>query len=141
MAVSNPLLNAPSRTFPLTPDPLPGYQVYKTSATGLGPLAWAWYDDTGNSFRPQLEQDSAALFSANEKGWFMSAGTENWFSRPEPNEALFYAYRITGEQRWRDYAWENWMAMNRTARTKEAFAAVNNVDVRGGGSMSDNLDS
>ncbi|USW49020.1 Putative glycoside hydrolase family 47, six-hairpin glycosidase-like superfamily [Septoria linicola] len=117
------------------------YHLYNTTTTGLGPLAWAWFDKDGNTFDRESQNDAAALRSAAARGYFIPAGVENWFSRPEPLESVFYAYRITGDHRWADANWNIFRAINETARTAQAFAAVNNVDMQYGGAMSDNLDS
>lgn len=117
------------------------HQTYNTTATGLGPLAWVWFNEQNRAFDPTDENDAAARKSASRRGFFIPPRLENWFSRPEPLESIFYAYRITGEERWKDYAWEVFGAIEKTARNKIAYAAVNNVDIREGGSMSNNLDS
>lgn len=140
------------------------YHLYQTTTTGLGPLAWAWFNSSGQTFDKQSENDGAALRSAAARGYFIPASLENWFSRPEPLESVFYAYRLTGDQQWADANWKIFQAINTTARTPEAFAAVNNVDMPYGtyftfncalrfmttnwddflllgGAMSDNLDS
>ena len=105
------------------------YYLYQTTTTGLGPLAWAWFNSTGQSYDVESENDGAALRSAAARGYFIPPGTENWFSRPEPLESVFYAYRITGDQQWADANWKIFQAINETARTPKAFAAVNNVDM------------
>lgn len=66
---------------------------------------------------------------------------EEYASFPESIESLFYSYRITGEERFQEYAWEVFLAINETARTNVAFATVNNVNMPYGGSMSNALDS
>lgn len=117
------------------------HHMYNTSTTGLGPLAWGWFNEQGGAFDPNDVNSAAFQRSQAARGYFLPAGAENWFSRPEPIESLFYAHRITGDPRWAGYAWEVFQAMNMASRTKIAFAAVNNVDMPFGGSMSDNLDS
>ncbi|KAF7188555.1 putative mannosyl-oligosaccharide alpha-1,2-mannosidase [Pseudocercospora fuligena] len=117
------------------------HHTYNTSTTGLGPLAFAWFNEKGGAFDPTDVNDTAFQKSQAARGYFLPAGVENWFSRPEPIESLFYAHRITGDPRWAEYAWTVFKAMNTTSRTNIAWAAVNNVDMPYGGSMSDALDS
>ncbi|KAK4503868.1 hypothetical protein PRZ48_004783 [Zasmidium cellare] len=117
------------------------HQTYNTTTTGLGPLAWAWFNSSGQAYNPASENDAAALKSASKRGFWIPARVENWFSRPEPIESIWYAHRITGDPRWAEYNWEIFKAINETSRNRLAFAAVNNVDMPGGGSMSDALDS
>jgi mannosyl-oligosaccharide alpha-1,2-mannosidase len=47
--------------------------------------------------------------------------------RPEYVESLFYAYRITGEERYRDWAWQAFVAMQDHCRTEWTFAGVADV--------------
>jgi len=42
-------------------------------------------------------------------------------------ESLFYAYRVTGEERYRDWAWQAFMAMQDHCHTKWSFAGVADV--------------
>lgn len=85
--------------------------------------------------------DSASRAWAEEHGYFIEYGDEVWASFPESIESWFYAYRITGDQRWADYVWEVFLAINSTARNSVAFATVNNVNMPFGGSQSNSLDS
>jgi mannosyl-oligosaccharide alpha-1,2-mannosidase len=52
---------------------------------------------------------------------------------------MFYAYRLTGDSRWQDYAWEAFEAMlNDTRRSpSETFANLNNVTQPLGGTLND----
>lgn len=43
-------------------------------------------------------------------------------------ESLFYAWRATGEQIWRDYAWEAYLHMKESAGTDTAWAGIVNVN-------------
>lgn len=115
--------------------------LYNSTTTGLGPLAFVWISEQGEAYDPTDLNDAAYLRSQQARGYYLPEGLEDWFSRPEPIESLFYGYRITGDERWSQYAWEVFQAINTTARTPKAFAAVNNVDMPYGGSMSDSLDS
>ncbi|CAK3738419.1 glycoside hydrolase family 47 [Lecanosticta acicola] len=117
------------------------HQTYNTTATGLGPLAWGWFNEADQAYIRYYENDAAKRKSAQRRGFYTPPRLENWFSRPEPVESLWYAHRITGEARWAAYAWEVFQAVEATAKTEIAFAAVNDVDIRDGGSMSNNLDS
>ncbi|KAF4447173.1 alpha-mannosidase 1a [Fusarium albosuccineum] len=47
--------------------------------------------------------------------------------RPEAIESIFVLYRITGNQEFRDIAWNMWTSIKTAAETKEAFAAVEDV--------------
>ncbi|KAK5741670.1 hypothetical protein LTR17_003876 [Elasticomyces elasticus] len=117
------------------------HQTYNTTLTGLGPIQWGWYNGSNQAYDPQDDVDAAERKWAAKYGYFMHDGTENWASRPEPTESLYYAYRITGDQRWAEYAWQNFLAINETARNVNGFATINNVNMPFGGSMLNGLDS
>ncbi|PHH62324.1 hypothetical protein CDD81_7244 [Ophiocordyceps australis] len=57
--------------------------------------------------------------------------------RPEAIESVFYMWRITGDQVWREAAWRMWEAVVRETETETAFAAVSDVTTR----SSDKIDS
>ncbi|KAK5118847.1 hypothetical protein LTR62_000056 [Meristemomyces frigidus] len=117
------------------------HQEYNTTLTGLGPIEWQWYNASNLAYDPLRDNDAAARKWAAKYGYFIPDGDEGWSSRPEPTESLFYAHRITGDARWAEYGWQVFQAVNSTARNDIAFAAVNNVNMPFGGSMSNNLDS
>lgn len=111
--------------------------------TGLGPLYWGWYDETTNTFppSPDVDVDNGYRRNAAVNGEFIANGNEEWASFPESLESWFYAYRITGDSRWADYAWDMFLAINDTARNSVAFATVDNVNMPFGESQSNSLDS
>lgn len=119
------------------------HQTYNTTVTGLGPFYWGWYNasDDSQSYYTDENVDAAARKWADEDGFFVFQGDEGWSSFPEAIESWFYAYRITGEERWADYVWEVFLAINETARNDVAFASVGNANMPFGGSQSNSLDS
>ncbi|KAG1051668.1 hypothetical protein G6F43_006138 [Rhizopus delemar] len=55
-------------------------------------------------------------------------GDERYLLRPETIESLFILYRITGDQKYQEYGWEIFQAIEKWCKTKSAFAAIQNVD-------------
>ncbi|KAI9250621.1 glycoside hydrolase [Sporodiniella umbellata] len=55
-------------------------------------------------------------------------GDERYLLRPETLESLFILYRMTGEQRYQEYGWEIFRAIERWCKTESAFAAIEDVD-------------
>ena len=47
--------------------------------------------------------------------------------RPEAIESIFYTYRFTGDNKYRDYNWDIFLALNKTARFTNGFGHVMNV--------------
>lgn len=68
---------------------------------------------------------------------FLSSGADfvngpgYYILRPETMEALFYLWRFTKDQKWRDYAWNIFRAINRWCRVSTGgFAGLKEVNVR-----------
>lgn len=117
------------------------HQTYNTTLTGLGPISWAWYNSSNLAYNPLDDNDSAERKLAAKYGYFIPFGDENYESRPESIESIFYAHRITGDSRWAEYNWEIFQAINNTMRNNIAFATINNVNMPFGGSEANSLDS
>lgn len=59
---------------------------------------------------------------------FKSVHLKGYALRPEAIESVFYMWRITGDEVWRDTAWEMFVAIRRLTETKSgANSAVNDV--------------
>jgi mannosyl-oligosaccharide alpha-1,2-mannosidase len=52
--------------------------------------------------------------------------------RPEAIESVFYMWRITGDQAWRDAAWRMWEAIMKETETEIAFASIEDVTQKEG---------
>lgn len=71
---------------------------------------------------------------------FASVHGKDYMLRPEAVESLFYMWRTTGEEVWRDMAWEMFVAIRRLTATAEgAFSAVRDV-TRGESLLSDSME-
>ncbi|KAL6878745.1 seven-hairpin glycosidase [Trichoderma novae-zelandiae] len=60
---------------------------------------------------------------------FLNVKSKHYLLRPEAIESVFYMWRITGDQVWRDTAWRMWENIVREAETELAFAIVEDVTV------------
>lgn len=69
---------------------------------------------------------------------FTSISDTRYILRPEAIESVFVLYRITGDKRWQEIAWEMWEAIQKTTQTKLANAALADVTTE---EMPDQLDS
>lgn len=56
-------------------------------------------------------------------------------------ESFYYAYRATGDQQYRDWAWNAFVAINSTARVGSGFAELQDVNAADGGGFNDFQDS
>jgi mannosyl-oligosaccharide alpha-1,2-mannosidase len=49
--------------------------------------------------------------------------------RPETIESIFYMYRLTKDEKYRDWAWEIMQNIEETCRTDTGYAGIKNVNV------------
>lgn len=103
------------------------YYVYNHTASGLGPSQWNWTE--------VYDAD------ARQRGFVVDGSAYNAY--PETVESIFYAWRITGDTKYRDMnaqIWNNLQAItpNKYKSTK-VYATLEDVDDPG--SISGNLQS
>ncbi|KAL4810669.1 glycoside hydrolase [Aspergillus unguis] len=55
---------------------------------------------------------------------------KHFLLRPEALESVFYLWRITGDEKYREAAWEMYVAIEAATRTKYANAAVRDITVK-----------
>ncbi|QDS78129.1 hypothetical protein FKW77_004462 [Venturia effusa] len=82
---------------------------------------------------------------ANQSAFYEKNGfwvTNGYYDlRPEVIESYYYAYRITGDTKYQEWAWEAFLAINKTARTPNGFSSFTSVDTPGGGKYGNNQES
>ena len=84
-----------------------------------------------------MPADQLALY---ERAGFWITNS-NYILRPEVLESFYYAYRATGDQKYRDWAWEGYLNINRTCRAGSGYAEIEDVDAVDGGGFLDLQDS
>ncbi|OHS94442.1 Mannosyl-oligosaccharide 1,2-alpha-mannosidase MNS2 [Tritrichomonas foetus] len=57
-----------------------------------------------------------------------SLQNDQYMLRPETVESIFYMYRFTGEQQYRDIAWDFFKGINTSCRVKNGFVTVRGLD-------------
>ncbi|KND87058.1 Mannosyl-oligosaccharide alpha-1,2-mannosidase [Tolypocladium ophioglossoides CBS 100239] len=62
-------------------------------------------------------------------GGFVRVRDARYLLRPEAVESVFYMWRVTGDQVWRDAAWRMWEGIVSETETELAFASVEDVRV------------
>ncbi|KAH8593366.1 glycoside hydrolase [Bisporella sp. PMI_857] len=110
--------------------------TYASTATGIGPEVFRWVEKdtpTNSKANPPPPANQVEFFN---KAGFWSTGS-NYVLRPETIESYYYAYRATGDQKYRDWAWDAFIAINSTARTASGFANLDDVTKPGGGGLGD----
>ncbi|CAG8240687.1 unnamed protein product [Penicillium salamii] len=104
--------------------------TYNQTLTGIGPDAWGWDPK-------RVPSDQKAFYE--KAGFYINSGAYDL--RPEVLESFYYAYRITGNEIYRDWVWNGFKAINATCRTGSGFDAMSDVNKLGGGSHYDNQES
>ncbi|PLN80649.1 mannosyl-oligosaccharide alpha-1,2-mannosidase 1B [Aspergillus taichungensis] len=104
--------------------------TYNETLTGIGPEQFGW---------------DAKKVPANQKELYERAGfyvvSGAYILRPEVMESFYYAWRLTGEEKYRDWVWKAFESINRYCRTKSGFAGLKNVNAANGGGHDDNQES
>ena len=83
------------------------YESYRRTATHIGPEAFYF-----------TEREEAVALNNFEKYYIL---------RPEVVESYFYLWRLTKDQRFRDYAWSATQAIARHCRTADGFSGIRNT--------------
>jgi mannosyl-oligosaccharide alpha-1,2-mannosidase len=101
------------------------HHAYSSTPSGIGPESWSWTPKFGSEspvYTPQTERQEREL---SDYGFW--ASDPRYKGRPEYMESLFYAYRITGQQRYRDWAWEAFSAMEKWCKAPFGYAQLADV--------------
>lgn len=98
---------------------------YASTPTKIGPEIWSWtpkfsYEEP--HFAPTTERQKDEW----EKSGIWSQKPA-YKGRPEYVESLFYAWRITGERRYRDWAWEAFAAIDEHCKAPYGYAQLADV--------------
>lgn len=97
--------------------------VYNATQTGLGGEFVTWDTNCEAS-----ETDSCG----SKNSIRISDG--RFRLRPEVLETWYYAYRATKDEKYRDWSWAAFEAINRYCRTETGFSSLTDVDAAEGGS-------
>lgn len=98
------------------------HHTYNSTKTGLGPEGFAWNPS-------EVPPDQKDFYEKN--GYYITNGI--YILRPEVIESYYYAYRVTGNEIYRDWAWDAFVSMNKTCRAEKGFTSISDVNAPGGG--------
>lgn len=107
------------------------HMTYTATASGIGPERFGWDE----SLVPHSQKE---FFKQN--GFYYGGQTE-YQLRPEVIESYYHAYVVTKDNRYREWAWDAFLAINRTCRTPNGFATIRDVTVADGGGKDDKQES
>ncbi|RMZ66498.1 mannosyl-oligosaccharide alpha-12-mannosidase 1B [Pyrenophora seminiperda CCB06] len=100
------------------------HETYISTATGIGPEIFSWNTSA-------LPANQSAFF--NHSGFYIS--DPNYQLRPEVIESFYYAYRATSDTKYQDWAWDAFLAINKTTRVGSGYSSISDVNAVGGGSF------
>jgi len=83
------------------------YMMYQGTATKLGP-------------------ENANFMGSGEHG--ISTNIASYHLRPETVESIFYLWRVTNETKYRDWAWQIFIALEKHCRMKHGYSGIRNVE-------------
>ncbi|KAF7585273.1 maturation of Asn-linked oligosaccharides protein [Aspergillus hancockii] len=106
------------------------HETYNQTLTGIGPESFGW--DPKSVPAAQMELYERAGFYVNSGAYIL---------RPEVIESFYYAYRVTGQEIYREWVWKAFEAINKYCRTSSGFAGLTNVNAVNGGDRYDNQES
>ncbi|KAJ4390370.1 Mannosyl-oligosaccharide alpha-1,2-mannosidase 1B [Neurospora sp. IMI 360204] len=109
-------------------------ETYSSTATGIGPELFSWQD----SRTPLNASNNPGPSTAEQKAFYAKNGfwitNGQYVLRPEVIESMYYAWRATKDEKYREWAWAAFQAINATTRAGSGYSAVEDVNKAGGGS-------
>ncbi|KAM0459724.1 hypothetical protein ACHAPV_005438 [Trichoderma viride] len=112
------------------------FDTYNQTASGIGPEGFQWVD-SANSSSSQPPSSDAGFY--NTAGFWVTA--PYYILRPETLESIYYSYRITGDSKYQDIAWDAISAILSKCRAGSAYSSINDVTQANGGGASDDMES
>lgn len=106
------------------------HNTYISTATRIGPEIFAW-DPNG------VPANQRAFYQKN--GFYITNSIYDL--RPEVVESYYYAYQFTRDPKYQDWAWDAFLAINKTCRVGSGFSQINDVNAPGGGGAANNQES
>ena len=102
------------------------HHIHASSPSGLAPDRWSW--------TPAAQDRGEAVFTPTTRRAQRQWELRGWWAvdelgglRPEYLESLFHAFRITGQPRYRAWAWESLQAIFSRCSAQHGFAPVKDV--------------
>jgi mannosyl-oligosaccharide alpha-1,2-mannosidase len=114
--------------------------AYKSSPLGIMPEWFKLFTCPSHAPCPWDAEKWSAEAQPGRPPGFIEISDPRYILRPEAIESVFYLYRITGEQKYQDAAWEMWQAIDRVTKTNFANAALKDITKVDGG-LEDSMES
>jgi len=118
--------------------------MYKVTATGLAPEITYFKTHDPPAMMKDAELKSPATFEGEDwkQDFEIHSGDVHNLQRPETVESLFYMWRITGDEIYREWGWEIFESFvkHTTVPDGVGFSSISNVNDPNGASR-DNMES
>lgn len=101
------------------------HHVFNSTPVRIGAEKWSW---TGTSLSPNGTYTPTTKRSRAEveaRGFWTVDPSFTW--NPSYFQSLFYAWRVTGEKRYREWAWDAFRALQRECKTQYGYAGLKDV--------------
>lgn len=111
------------------------YEAYRATESGIGPEGFSWVDSgqSEGGSNPAPPEDKAEFY--DKAGFWATA--PYYILRPETVESLYYAYRVTGDRKYQDLAWEAFGRITELCRAGSGFSGLRDVNLPDGGEHDD----
>lgn len=106
------------------------HTTYNETLTGIGPESFSWNPNNVPDNQKELYERA---------GFYISSSV--YILRPEVIESFYYAWRVTGDEKYREWVWNAFVSINKYCRTDSGFAGLKNVNAENGGGKDDNQES
>lgn len=112
--------------------------MYESTRTHIGPKTFRWTPaecinptlaQTTPAWRCDKPPPSARDFADRNGFWIDDA---SYSLSSEVIEAYYYAYRETRQEKYRDWAWEAWSAIDNSTRLTRGYSSIEDVDAENG---------
>lgn len=94
--------------------------TYNQTLTGIGPEGFAWTVNGSDSAPPADQKEFY-----ERAGFWVTSGY--YILRPEVLESFYYAYRITGDDKYREWSWNGYLAINASCAAGSGYAELYDV--------------
>ncbi|KAG6008885.1 hypothetical protein E4U21_003697 [Claviceps maximensis] len=116
------------------------FNLYFQEPSGIGPEGFRWVDSALPADDPDNKPPPAGQTDFySQSGFYTTSGY--YILRPEMFESLYYAYRLTGDKKYQDWAWWAFEKIRQDARVGDAFAELRDVTEANGGGFVDEMQS
>ncbi|KAJ8951385.1 hypothetical protein NQ318_009949 [Aromia moschata] len=95
--------------------------MLQTSQNGLTYFAELKFD------RPEHKMDHLSCFSEGSEARALKTSEKYYILRPEVIESYFYMYRLTKDEKYRDWGWEAVQALEKYCRVPGGYTGLKNV--------------